>query len=684
MEKMNTRKNKIFKLLLIPAIAVSLSAFADNSNLEKVASGELKAAQVEWWGTDKNDATEILQKAINSKASKIIIGKKGSPWITRPLELRSDLEIVIEEGAVLKAKAGEFKHLNDCLLNAVGCKNIIIRGPGSLVMNKKDYQDSKNYEHSEWRHSINLKSCENVLIENLKIIGSGGDGVYVGSKPHLKYWKGAKHYGEQYATLPNYCKNITIKNCLIDDHHRQGISVISVEGLLISNCTLSNTDGTSPMAGIDFEPNDGRQRLVNCLVENCTMESNKNYGFLAYVKIQNTSEPLSITVKNCVIKGGGKGILLGKPVASRKIDNPADGFIKFVNCSIENTGDCGIELKDFYSIGFKAVFENCKLINTASKQPGRSSIMLHLSPGTNKNIGAAEFINTTVTDAKKRPLMQMSNLAGKPFAEKISGTVIYNGEKTDMAEYVKKHEMDKPNLSKVAEVKLRNLLPAGGYELKKRRKSQPRLIMRQQVSFLFAVEKGQYVKFKLLFNRVSRRFKTLPMKVALTSPSGTKTALPEAKCQTEANDFSFKADETGVYAVECNPRGNKLSISESSVPYSIMLPEKSYLALYRPYGRVYFGIPSGVNEFTIEIGGQGNETVDAAVFIGKTEIKSAKSISAPQKFKIECESSGKLRFGSIVFTKAVEDVMLKIPVPLLPVIAADKPELMIETDNPTP
>ena len=672
------------KLILFALLSASLNAADFSVQLKQVGSGKLKTARVEWWGTNENDATEILQKAINSKASKLIISKKASPWLTRPLELRNNLEIVIEKDAVLKAKPGEFKHLNDCLLNAVGCKNIIIRGPGSLIMNKKDYQDASRYKHSEWRHAINLKSCENVTIENLKIIGSGGDGIYIGSKPHLKFWKGAKHYGKQYAKLPNYCKNITIKDCFIDEQHRQGISVISVENMSITNCKLNNTNGTSPMAGIDFEPNNGRQRLVNCLLENVTMQGNKNYGFLAYIKIQNTSKPVSITVKNCLIKGGGKGIMLGKPVASRKINNPAYGFIKFVNCRIENTGDCGIELKDFYSDGFKAIFENCKLVNTAKKQPGRSPIMLHLSPGTVKNIGAAEFINTTVVDAKKRQLMQMSNLAGKPIAEKIRGTVIYNGKKVDMADYIKKHEMDKPNLSKIADVKLNLLLPSGTYQLKQRRKSQPRLIMRKKVAFLICAEKGQKVKFDLLFQLVSRRFKPRPMKVEMVSPSGTNTTLEKALCRKKANNYSFTAKEKGVYAIYCDPRGNKLSIANSNVPYSILLPQKSYLALYRPAGRVYFGIPAGINEFTIEIGGQGSETVNAAIFVGKKKMTSADSISAPKKFKIFCTASAKMRYGSIVFEKAVEDVMLKIPVPLLPIIAADKPELMVQTENPTP
>jgi hypothetical protein len=99
---------------------------------------------------------------------------------------------------------------------------------------------------------------------------------------------------------------------------------------------------------------------------------------------------------------------------------------------------------------------------------------------------------------------------------------------------------------------------------------------------------------------------------------------------------------------------------------------------------IYFGVPAGIAEFTIEIGGQGSETVNADIYLEKQKIAYAKSISAPRKFKISCGSSSKMRYGSINFSRAVEDVMLKIPVPLLPIIAMNKSELMIQNDNPTP
>lgn len=626
------------------------------------------------------DATEIIQKAIDSKVSKIIITQKGSPWLTRPLTLRSDLEIVIEKGAVLKAMPGEFKHLNDCLLNAIGCKNLIIRGPGELLMNKKDYQDPGKYEHSEWRHAINLRSCENVLIEDLKISGSGGDGIYIGSRPASKAWKGTRFYGPKYSELLDYCKNVTIKNCFIDDNHRQGISVISAENLLISDTRMNNTDGTAPMAGIDFEPNQGKERLVNCVVENCVMESNKAYGFVIYSKLAKTAEPISLTIRNCLIKGGGRGAVISM---NPKEDNPAGGFVKMENCRIESTADCGIEIRSMYSNGWKVIFENCKIENTALKQPGRSPVIISMATNSTHNAGNVEFKNCTVTDNNKRPLMQYNNLAGKLIVEKVSGTIEYNGKKVDMAEYVKANKMDVPDLLAIAPLEQSGLFPVDGYALQKRRKSQPRLIFRHKVRFLLAAEKGREVKFNFKYDRISRRIRQTVMKINLTSPSGKDIPLKDAILDKE-NNYSFTADEKGVYKISCDPGGQKLQIKDCNSPFSIAMPEEGALALYRPQGRIYFGIPAEVEEFPIQISGENSETVSAQIYIGKKMVASADHISVPKVFSVKCKAEKKLRIGSIVLTNAVEDARIKLAVPLLPIVAVDKAELIVNANRVAP
>ena len=51
----------------------------------KVASGELKEAEVSWWGFDAEDSTRFLKAAISSKAGKVVVDRREGPWYTRPL-----------------------------------------------------------------------------------------------------------------------------------------------------------------------------------------------------------------------------------------------------------------------------------------------------------------------------------------------------------------------------------------------------------------------------------------------------------------------------------------------------------------------------------------------------------------------------------------------------------------------
>jgi hypothetical protein len=48
--------------------------------------------------------------------------------------------------------------------------------------------------------------------------------------------------------VKGYNKNILIQDVISDDNYRQGMSVISVVGLRVKNCTFSNTNGTEPQA----------------------------------------------------------------------------------------------------------------------------------------------------------------------------------------------------------------------------------------------------------------------------------------------------------------------------------------------------------------------------------------------------------------------------------------------------
>ena len=218
----------------------------DREKLARVADGTITAARASWWGFSEKDSTEILQAALDSGVSVLTIDKQQSPWIVRPLKIPSDIEVILDDEVTVEAKEGEFFGLVDSLLTITG-ENVTLRGGrGSVLkMRKRDYQNPP-YELSEWRHAVRLHAVRNVVIRDLTIRASGGDGVYVGA--------GAND---------EPCENVVIRNVLCDDNNRQGISVVTARGLLIEDCVLANTSGLPPQAGIDIEPNKPDQCLVD-------------------------------------------------------------------------------------------------------------------------------------------------------------------------------------------------------------------------------------------------------------------------------------------------------------------------------------------------------------------------------------------------------------------------------------
>ena len=101
----------------------------------------------------------------------------------------------------------------------------------------------------------------------------------------------------------SYSSDVTVRDVIADDHHRQGMSVISVENLLIENSRFTNTRGTWPQSGIDFEPNRAGERIVNAVVRNSYFGGNAGVGVLIQLmNLEADSIPVSITIEDSVIE----------------------------------------------------------------------------------------------------------------------------------------------------------------------------------------------------------------------------------------------------------------------------------------------------------------------------------------------------------------------------------------------
>lgn len=110
----------------------------------------------------------------------------------------------------------------------------------------------------EWGMGISVKSSVDVEFGDVLIRDTWGDGVYIGSTTTT-------------APAPVDTKFGRLK---IDNCRRQGLSVITCDGLDFDYLEASNINGISPECGVDFEPNAGGQsikrvRIKELVTRNC-------------------------------------------------------------------------------------------------------------------------------------------------------------------------------------------------------------------------------------------------------------------------------------------------------------------------------------------------------------------------------------------------------------------------------
>ena len=323
----------------IAAMGLSVAAFAGTASV------------VDFAKADAPDDTEAVQAAIDSGADEVVVPNRGRPWIVRPLRGRSNLKLSFEKGAVLEAKKGEYRDAKACVLTFDCCTNVTVRGYGAtLRMHRLDYHAAP-YKRAEWRHGLSFLSCVNVLVEGLSIVETGGDGIYLGVN------------AARDPELANF--HVVVRDVACLRNNRQGISVISAEDLLIENCDLSETYGTSPEAGIDFEPNCADHRFVDCRMKNCRMRNNMGAGFeLWCTRFDGTTRPVSILVEGCETECNNEEVRFRDYSRKNgKTKTPPRGTVTFRNCTFRNMRNEYVYAGHETGRGIALKIENCTIVD---------------------------------------------------------------------------------------------------------------------------------------------------------------------------------------------------------------------------------------------------------------------------------------------------------------------------------
>ncbi|HEX8064316.1 MAG TPA: right-handed parallel beta-helix repeat-containing protein [Allosphingosinicella sp.] len=213
-------------------------------------------------GDGRSDDTAALQAAMNAAPA------GGRLRLRSGAVYRIDTNANPSSGAFggLRVKSGVTLELNGAELRALpsgeGSGAVVqayrangwrIVGPGRISGERSVHRGRAG----EWGQGIAIfGSADWTVGSDLEVTGCWGDGIYAGYVP---------------GRADSYCSGFTIEDVHIHDCRRNGISLVGARRGIIRGVDIHDIDGTSPMAGIDLEPDSAAHSNRHILIDQATI-----------------------------------------------------------------------------------------------------------------------------------------------------------------------------------------------------------------------------------------------------------------------------------------------------------------------------------------------------------------------------------------------------------------------------
>jgi hypothetical protein len=540
------------------------------------------------------------------------------------------------------AKKDAFRGTSDALFSAWDCHNVTLTGPGATLRMRRDDYARPPYEKAEWRHALSLRSCQNVTVTGLTLAESGGDGIYLGVGRKSKA-----------------CRDLVIRDVTCDRNYRQGISVISAENLLIENCTLKNTAGTAPAAGIDFEPNDAGEKLVNCVMKKCVIEDNQGYALHIYARpLTGASAAISLRIEDCVTRG--RNARSASIVTSNGDPaGPVQGRIEFVRCRFEDCGAAGLAIGSKPVAGPLVSFQDCLIADSSTEPVNTPPILLNSRMGDTDEMGGIEFADLTIRDRGERPLIRFDDRAGLSIRQ-VSGAIAVERNGTSQRIALDQETLDRL-LPGNPFLRVRAWdLAATRWELAgqaaKPAAELPRHQLRERGVFWLQAKAGETVKCELRQQRIGRSGGD-DMPVRVLSPAGREIAQAQVPLDQQAT-VSFQAAESGVFQVICLPGNHTVRMTACSHAFCLG-GSGSVIHFIATTGDFWFWVPAGVETFAVRAQGDGDgERVGVTLFnAAGQEVWSRPNLGGPEYHAVSLPERSAGEIWRLRFAKAPEGVL---------------------------
>ena len=529
------------------------------------------------FGFDPVDSTRFLQAALSSAAERIVIDRQSSDWVATPLKGASNQTVVFEDGVVLRAKPGEFHGRMDCLLSYVGCTNVVLSGYGATLKMDRAAYARPPYSKSEHRHTLSIRGGRDIRVEGLTCTESGGDGVYLVA---LRLGKGV--------VLPP--ENITLKDMKCVRNYRQGLSVIAVKGLLCDNCDFSETLGTPPESGIDFEPNHPDEVLQDIVVRNCRFENNKGRGFEFYLgNLNSHSAPVTARFENCVTRGNVNGFAYMQR-RSKFNDLPEGGKVELSGCTFERSSHAGVVIIDKPATSAEMSFRNCRLVDCCTVSTNGPDVRILTRLWDTPPVRGVDFSGLEICQP----------FPHQKFSEQETDWTAPGVTVPRLAEIAKPYNGVDPLLSNVRVVDpapgekyaLQGVAPVGAGK------------------FAFHVDRPRKVRLLAKLERLSKR-PVIPSKVEIwMGCKKLKARLPQVA--EEPTELVFNVPAAGFHELHFDAGRHSFRVLEADVPLAVVVKQRS-MAFAASSGNAYFWT-APKQPFALFVGADSYEKSAARVF----------------------------------------------------------------------
>lgn len=303
-------------------------AFLQELSTAKIRQPVINVRDIGALGDGTTDDTWAFQQAIDSLAASgggTVYVPPGNYAIDAKvsINMKSKVDLVMQDTlAQLSAIPNNLKNYQVVTIREV--RDVRVCG-GKIAGERYQHTVVDPGSPGEWGMGIGIYSSSKVLIDKMVIVDCWGDGIYINSN------------GES----AEASKFILIRKVTCRNNRRQGMSILKTNYVHVRDSKFNYTNGTSPQAGIDIEPNTDTARKITIVNSECAY--NAGNGIQTWVVKSVPTIITDIKVQNNDLHHNGRyGVNLYGGINinvtyNRIVDNvyPKIYAIDTINCVLE-------------------------------------------------------------------------------------------------------------------------------------------------------------------------------------------------------------------------------------------------------------------------------------------------------------------------------------------------------------